>query len=210
MLSAINAKIIYAGKKRINVEINSYYYWINVSEFNKFEVSSKPKKIFCKQISQIVNNEIKTEIYGFQTIKEIDWFQSLLSCQGIGPKTAMKIMKHNPDNIKNLIINKNINELSQCEGINSNIASSLIHHNWKSWELSLGDKQNNEKTKKIKLNESELEEIISTLVVLGYEKNDINKTLNEIELTENYDVSDIIALLIKTMADNQNDKQLSA
>ncbi len=128
MLSSLIAKIVYVGKKRINVEVNSFFYWINVKENNNFEISSKPKRIFCRQVCQLVHNEIRTEIYGFETIKEVDWFQSLLACQGIGPKTAMRIMKHDIDEIKRLIAAKNEAELSAYDGINESIAASLVGH----------------------------------------------------------------------------------
>ncbi|WP_052663908.1 Holliday junction branch migration protein RuvA [Mycoplasmoides alvi] len=208
MLSGIIAKINYVGIKKINVQINSKFYWINVIEKNNFKVSDKFKKIFCKQITQIVNNEIKNELYGFETIKEIDWFQTLINCQGIGPKTAMKIMNHDINKIKLLIKNKNLDELKKIEGINSNIASYLIMNNWKNWELNeIGNNENKIDNQKITLKEVDRTEIISTLKLLGYDEKIIIELIDKIKFEENYEVSDIVSNLIKLMANNEYEHQ---
>ena len=207
MLSGILAKIVYVGKRKINIQVNSKFYWVNVSENNSFEVSDKIKKIFCKQIIQIVNNEIKDELYGFETIKEMDWFQSLINCQGIGPKTAMKIMKYDISTIKELIRNKRIDELKEYEGINSNVASFLVMNNWRTWEINEVNSDSNKDNKSFCLKDEDRNEIISTLKLLGYNENIIIEHLSQINLKNSYEVSDVVSDLIKLMASNENNQQ---
>lgn len=204
MLSSIYARINYVGKKRINVDLNWKSYWIITRENHTFQITKKPQKIYCHEIIQIVNNEIKKEIFGFETYQELEWFISLLSCRGVGSKTAMKIMKNNVNKVQQLIKEKNIDELSKLEGINKSVASYLVSNVWKPWELNKNTQiQNNN----LNNNENEkYEEALEALILLGYNENQIKEALKEIEISPEIELSDIISQTIKTVANWNNNE----
>ena len=74
------------------------------------------------------NNIITEEIYGFDSIEKSNFFRDLLSCQGIGPKTALQIMQNDLNLIQSLIRDSDSNGLSQLPGINAKTAHTLVGH----------------------------------------------------------------------------------
>ncbi len=51
---------------------------------------------------------------------------------------------------------------------------------------------------------------MSTLVVLGYDEKLINQTIDKVDWEPGYEVSDVVATLIKLMAGDENERQLPA
>lgn len=102
MISSMFGKISFAGKKCIIIDVFGISYWINTKEDHNFVVDYQiSKKIYCHSISQFINNQITNEIYGFETIKEKEWFKKLLNCQGVGAKTAINIWEMTLKKFKN-------------------------------------------------------------------------------------------------------------
>lgn len=207
MISSMYGKISFAGKKCIIIDVYGISYWVNTKENHNFIVDyQNSKKIFCHSISQFINNQITNEIYGFETIKEKEWFKKLLNCQGIGPKTAINILGNEIEKIQKLIKENNLKELSEFKGLNKKIASNLISHDWNPNDLKTTEKYHidNEGA------ENNINEIIATLKSLGYEETQINKCLDKITLKPDSDISDIVSEAIKTIAIQQENEHNKA
>lgn len=65
-------------------------------------------------------------MYGFKTYQAKELFLSLMRCQGIGAKTSLQICTNNNDLIRQLIVDKNVEELSKCKGVSSKSAKVVI------------------------------------------------------------------------------------
>ncbi|WP_027119957.1 Holliday junction branch migration protein RuvA [[Mycoplasma] testudinis] len=138
MLANMYGYIKFVGKTRLLIDVNHLSYWINIHENTKFVVNDKKaQRVNCLQIQQLTkNNIINNEIYGFETIEELNFFRDLLSCQGIGPKTGMAILQNDLMLVQSLIKNNDVQGLNELPGINSKVANALVSHNWKPWMLT--------------------------------------------------------------------------
>lgn len=220
MIANLFGYIRYAGKTRLIVDVNHISYWVNVHENHNFKTSDeKGVKINCLQIKQLGKNNIITEeIYGFDSIEKSNFFRDLLSCQGIGPKTALQIMQNDLNLIQSLIRDSDSNGLNQLPGINAKTAHTLVGHSWKPWMLGTSYKKQNDKHQRTKIEQNNFDafsvntiyqepdfnqtfmEISDTLKSLGYKDNLIHDTLIEMDIAQNDDVAYCVSEAIKRIA----------
>ena len=122
-------------------------------------------------------------IFGFNTNEELRMFELILSVSGVGAKTALTIIAvTDPSEFAIAVISDDISYLTQIPGIGAKSAQRII--------LELKDKMKKEnsvtQTKNTKVKESvvdsnKVEEAISALQVLGYNKKDIEKAFMKLD-----------------------------
>ena len=122
-------------------------------------------------------------IFGFNTNEELRMFELILSVSGVGAKTAQTIVAlTNPSEFAIAIISDDISYLTKIPGIGAKSAQRII--------LELKDKMKKEKsitqTKNAKVKEAivdsnKVEEAISALQVLGYNKKEIEKAFMKLD-----------------------------
>ena len=61
------------------------------------EKSEKDQIIELNLYTKVREDDLS--LYGFKTVKELDFFKLLLQVNGIGTKSALEILGHNPDQI---------------------------------------------------------------------------------------------------------------
>jgi holliday junction DNA helicase RuvA len=66
------------------------------------------------------------DLYGFNTINELNFFETLLSVKGIGPKIALEIVNVDINSIKSAILNKDIGIISSIPGIGKKTAERIV------------------------------------------------------------------------------------
>ncbi len=196
-MNYIIGKITYIAKNYILLENNFIGYKINLINDGTLEVD-KYKRIYVCQKLSISNNFITNELYGFINLKDKIFFEKLISLSGIGHKTAFNIMKNDINELKKCIVAGNANELSKFEYITPKMSNILIS------QIKLEDSDIDYSNKK----KNYKQDIISTLKALGYNSNDIDRTLNEKYSStdfcfENEDqLTDIISNIIKDISIN--------
>lgn len=116
------------------------------------------------------------ELYGFQELKELEFFELLNSVAGVGPKLAMAILEKNDIKIlASAIKNNKIEFLTSASGIGKKTAERII--------LELKNKipvswvEGAKETKDLNLDL----EIIEALVGLGYSKKEAQKAVQNLE-----------------------------
>ena len=122
-------------------------------------------------------------IFGFNTNEELRMFELILSVSGVGAKTAQTIVAlTNPSEFAIAIISDDISYLTKIPGIGAKSAQRII--------LELKDKMKKEKSitqkKNTKVKEAivdsnKVEEAISALQVLGYNKKEIEKAFMKLD-----------------------------
>ena len=122
-------------------------------------------------------------IFGFNTNEELRMFELILSVSGVGAKTAQTIVAlTNPSEFAIAIISDDISYLTKIPGIGAKSAQRII--------LELKDKMKKEKsitqnkTTKVKeaiVDSNKVEEAISALQVLGYNKKEIEKAFMKLD-----------------------------
>lgn len=134
-------------------------------------------------------------IFGFNTLEELKMFELLLGVSGIGAKTALSTLAIcEPSEFALAIVSEDVKTLTQIPGIGPKSAKRII--------LELKDKikmqqevdaiknqidKNDNKNTKIQQaleNQGKAKEAIEALQVLGYNKKEIEKTFEKIEIKE--------------------------
>ena len=133
-------------------------------------------------------------IFGFNTLEELKMFELLLGVSGVGAKTALTMLAVcEPSDFALAVISEDVKALTGIPGIGPKSAKRII--------LELKDKikkeqeieniknqvENKKSNTKIKLaieNDDKLQEAISALQVLGYNKKEIEKAFEKIDTKE--------------------------
>ena len=172
---------------------------IKANNYVVIDVSGIGYKVFMSgsnidKIGDIGNNvkvythyyvrEDNISLYGFLTDEELRMFELLISVSGIGAKSAIAMLSEiTPTDFALSVISNNITKLTKIQGIGAKTAQRII--------LELKDKLKTEqaiekqdtKIQKVIAEETNYEEAISALQILGYNKKEIEKTLEKLDLT---------------------------
>lgn len=128
--------------------------------------------------------EDNISLYGFLTDEELRMFELLISVSGIGAKSAIAMLSEiTPTDFALSVISNDVTKLTKIQGIGAKTAQRII--------LELKDKLKTEqaiakqdtKIQKMIAEETNYEEAISALQILGYNKKEIEKTLEKLDLT---------------------------
>ena len=124
-------------------------------------------------------------LYGFLTMEELNMFELLISVSGVGAKSALSILANiEPSAFALAVITNDTSKLVKIPGVGAKTAARIV--------LELKDKLKNQDMvskkenviKQSTINEEELDEAISALQVLGYNRRDIEKAFEKIELND--------------------------
>ena len=145
--------------------------------------------------------EDEMSLYGFLTMEELNMFELLISVSGVGAKSALNTLANiTPSSFALAVITNDTSKLVKIPGVGGKTAARII--------LELKDKIKNESLVKnvqestIKTNateDNEINEAISALQVLGYNRKDIEKALEKID-TKDLKLEDIIKQGLKNLA----------
>ena len=139
-------------------------------------------------------------LYGFLTMEELNMFELLISVSGVGAKSALSILANvEPSTFALAVISNDTSKLVKIPGVGAKTAARIV--------LELKDKLKNQDAvtkkesviKKNKIDEEELDEAISALQVLGYNRKDIEKVFEKIEL-DNLNLEEMIKLGLKYLS----------
>lgn len=141
-------------------------------------------------------------LYGFLTMEELNMFELLISVSGVGAKSALSILANvEPSSFALAVISNDTSKLVKIPGVGAKTAARIV--------LELKDKLKNQdlvdkKKDVIKNNtdnEEELDEAISALQVLGYNRKDIEKVFEKLDIKE-LKLEEIIKLGLKYLSRN--------
>ena len=141
-------------------------------------------------------------LYGFLTMEELNMFELLISVSGVGAKSALSILANvEPSSFALAVITNDTSKLVKIPGVGAKTAARIV--------LELKDKLKNQDmvakkesvVKKATVNEEELNEAISALQVLGYNRRDIEKVFEKIDLS-NLTLEDMIKQGLKYLSRN--------
>lgn len=197
MFEYIVGKVNYSNTNYLILENNFTGYKIWTNNPDEFEKNTTIRLYVYTKIFQSNKGNFVYEYYGFKNILEKIFFENLVSINGIGPKTALNILKNDINFLKDLIRNDDVISLELLPGFSNKIATLVCSQ--------LGYKLRNEKKEEVvgskNNNNNVLTEIISALKALGYKKSDIELAVNVIgPKLDNYvneDISTAISDAIK-------------
>ena len=141
-------------------------------------------------------------LYGFLSMEELNMFELLISVSGVGAKSALNTLANiEPSAFALAVISNDTSKLVKIPGIGAKTAGRII--------LELKDKLKNQDIVSSKVNkskiivdeENEINEAISALQVLGYNRKEIEKAFEHINV-QNLKLEDLIKQGLKYLARN--------
>lgn len=208
----INGKVTYSNKNYIVLEANSIGHKIYTNDSMAFDNNQLYRIYIYQKVSQNNKGNFLFEYYGFKDPQEKIFFEQLINLNGIGPKTALNILKTNLDELKSLIKTKDYKALETLPGFNKKIAWQII--NDISYKLNFEFKNENQTTNNNQTSTTKISDLVSALKALGYKKEEVEIALSEIPLKiENYrsmELSDLVSETIKIIIGGNESNSIKA
>ena len=176
------------------INCNNIGYILNISLYTYDKIKNlKQGKLF----THLVVREDSMTLYGFADKQERKIFSYLISVSGVGANTARLILSSlSPFDVVSAIVDENVNLLKSVKGIGNKSAQRII--------IDLKDKLMKDDIDKENLgllHNTKINEALSGLIMLGFNKKPAEKILNKIfhEKGASLSVEDLIKEALKVL-----------
>jgi len=182
----------------IIVDVAGIGYKIFMSESSIEKIGKAGDKVIVYTYHQVKEDE--QNLYGFIEIEELNMFELLISVSGVGAKSALNILANiDPSEFAIAVVSNDTSSLVKIPGLGAKTAARII--------LELKDKLKDKEIKAVKNIENDiavkqnetLDEAVSALQVLGYNKKDIENVFEKID-TKDLKLEEIIKLGLKYLS----------
>lgn len=165
MYFSFKGTIKHVSENYIALEVNNIAYQIYVSNPSNYRVGSN----IILYIYQVIRED-ECYFVGFPSLEERSVFLILLKVNGIGPKTALSMLRYSKSNeLLNAIRSNNINYLKRIPGVGTKGAQQIL--------LDLRGTLNIKN-----LNPRQYDEVREALKTLKFKSKDIDQVLSEISI----------------------------
>lgn len=194
MIEFIIGKVVSKRNDHIIIQNNGIGYKV-------FTSVNSTAKLIIGEDDQIVYTQLHSRedgiyLYGFASEEEMVMFNLLLLVSKIGPKTALGILSNlTPNQIKLAIISNDVEELCKGPGVGKKTAERIIVELRDRIDTnSIKEENPVENNNNIKYNEC-----IQALMSLGYNRYEVEKSINGLEM-ENLNVESAIKEGLKRLS----------
>ena len=178
MITHIAGKLVEKNPTHVIVETNGIGYWLNIS-LNTYSELSDDEAVFL--YTHLAIKEDSHTLYGFKSKVEREIFRLLISVSGVGPSIARTMLSSmSTDEIQHAIASDNVGIIQSVKGIGVKTAQRVL--------IDLKDKI----LKTFGIDEvfitasnTNKNEALSALEVLGFSKKQCEKVVDKILLEDN-------------------------
>lgn len=163
------------------INVGGIGYKIFMSENSIDALGNIGDKVIIYTHQQVREDDIS--LYGFLNLEELNMFELLISVSGVGAKSALNTLANiEPSTFALAVISNDTSKLVKIPGVGAKTAARIV--------LELKDKLKNQdivdkKKNTVKnscIDENAVDEAISALQVLGYNRKEIEKVFEKMEL----------------------------
>ena len=123
MIASLNGKVIFKVPEGIVLDVNGVGYQVHVPLDLKERIG-KGDSLFL-YIFQVVRQDTLA-LYGFETLEGREYFQLLITVDGVGPKLALNILSSlNPDAIRRSVLNEQSDVFTRVPGVGKRTAQKI-------------------------------------------------------------------------------------
>lgn len=184
-------------KDSIVIDVSGIGYRIFISEQTMSKLGELGEKV--KVYTHYHVREDNISLYGFLSNEELKMFELLLQVSGIGAKTAIAMLSTiTPSQFAIAIISNDIKTLTKIPGVGSKSAQRIV--------LELKDKlktedaiNKDEQVEEKIINSQAADEATQALQILGYNKSEITKIFDKVDI-KGLSTEDIIKTALKYLA----------
>jgi len=123
MIAHLAGHILKKASDHLIIDVNGVGYQVFIA-LPVLESLSEGSEISIHIYTQVTENSIC--LYGFLLESESLLFNSLISINGIGPKMAITILSHPPEQISKALISEDISYLIQIPGVGKKMAERMV------------------------------------------------------------------------------------
>ena len=177
MIAFLEGKISTLSSDSIIINVNGVGYYVLISRTTYDALSSSKGKSHQILIYHHITDSSQS-LFGFIDEEERTIFKLLISVSGIGPKTGIQMLSSiSAKDLKERIITGEVELLTSIQGIGTKTAKRII--------IELKEKFTSLSSNDMPVEDSLLEnpsykDAFEALVVLGYNKKEINNTISNI------------------------------
>jgi Holliday junction DNA helicase RuvA len=125
MISKLTGKIAHSDLKYIVLDVNGVGYKVTTNSDTITRISGTSKEVELWTYLAVRENAL--DLYGFENLRELNFFELLITISGIGPKTAMGIMNAAPlETLETAIQTEDSTHLTRINGIGKKVAEKII------------------------------------------------------------------------------------
>ena len=173
MISYLKGKPIIQPDKVIILTSNGVGYGVNLGSKVHAWIAQKD------QVELFIHTHVREdalELYGFRTQEQQHLFELMLGVSGVGPKTALEIVNHDPQKIVKAVQQSQVSFFKQVKRVGKKTAQKII--------LELKSKLGSIKELSLGPRSGKEQDLYETLTALGYEESDIVDLVSEIKVDE--------------------------
>ena len=175
MITQINGRLVEKSPTELVIDCNGLGYLVNIS-LNTFSLLSD-----SENISLYTHLQVKEDwhtLFGFYEKTERNLFRKLISVSGIGASTARTMLSSlNPEEIQRAILSENVSTIQSVKGIGLKTAQRVII-DLKDKVLKIYDIDESS----LSQNNTNKDEALSALEVLGFSKKQAEKVIDKIAI----------------------------
>ncbi len=124
MISSLSGKVAATGKDFIVVEVGGVGLRVHVPAPLRDRLH--PGEVVFLQTQLIVRQDALT-LFGFETAEGREFFELLISVDGIGPKTALSVLSvMSPDSIRRAVFNEQVDLFTRVPGVGKKTAQKIL------------------------------------------------------------------------------------
>lgn len=163
MIRGITGSITSIETTGVVVDVSGWGVMVHVPQVDSFSIGDT-----VQLKTYLALKQDGVDLYGFVDGADLSFFELLLSVSGVGPKTALSILRRAPrENIETAIAKRDIPYLTRVVGLGKKSAEKLA--------VEIGEKIKSESQ-----DVGEDAEVFDTLVALGYTEREARKALGQI------------------------------
>jgi Holliday junction DNA helicase RuvA len=126
MIAYVNGKVLRIERDSVILEVNGIGYQVFVPQPFLDQVRNGDR---ASLYTYMVVRQDALSLYGFETLEGREFFELLLSVNGIGPRLALAILSVlNPDTIRRSVFNEQPEIFSRVPGVGKKTAQKILFH----------------------------------------------------------------------------------
>jgi len=192
MLAYIKGKLEMKMTGYVVIDVGGLGYKVFMSEVGIENIGNIGEIVKVHTYYRVREDDIS--IFGFNTLEELKMFELLLGVSGVGAKTALTMLAVcEPSEFALAVISEDEKALTGIPGIGPKSAKRIIlelkdkikkEQEIENIKNQIEDKKSNTKVQFAIKNDDKLQEAISALQVLGYNKKQIEKVFENVDTKE--------------------------
>lgn len=194
MIAHLKGVVENISENSLVLDVNGVGYNVICSSRTLGEAKSEPHLKLC---TELVVREDSWTLYGFSSEQERFWFNTLTSVQGVGGKVAIAILSAlSDDEIYNGFLSGDKNTFTRASGVGPKLSMRIISE----LKDKIVGKINVVQTVAVPVKSGVVEDVISALSNLGYQRSDVVNVISKMEVTEDMSFDSLLKKALSRIA----------